>query len=176
MRPVAFNIDEAVFGEPVPGQHFIAQVEYKLSVFFFPVAFYSSCLCALAPVQFFHFKMFVVGEQDSTLNAFTGFTRQHTLVKARRDGVEGFCIYDGLFYNNHGVGVRGAATTIAVISLWLAYFILVFTFPILFRKLKDNTFYIYSAICFLGMLFVWVRVKETRGVALEDMGDVVRGH
>jgi len=35
--------------------------------------------------------------------------------------------------------VRGAATSVAVICLWLAYFILVFTFPILFEKLKDNT-------------------------------------
>src|SRR5882757_4092440 len=48
--------------------------------------------------------------------------------------------------------IRGAATSIAVISLWAAYFILVFTFPILYHHWKDSTFYIYSAICVLGLL------------------------
>lgn len=72
--------------------------------------------------------------------------------------------------------VRGAATSIAVISLWAAYFILVFTFPILFEKFKDSTFYIYSAICFIGLLFIWFRVKETKGKTLEELEGVIRGH
>jgi sugar porter (SP) family MFS transporter len=72
--------------------------------------------------------------------------------------------------------VRGAATSVAVISLWLAYFILVFTFPILFDKLKDSTFYIYSAVCFLGLLFVWFKVKETKGKTLEELEGVMTGH
>ena len=46
--------------------------------------------------------------------------------------------------------VRGEATSIAVVSLWAAYFILVFTFPIMFEKIQDRSFYVYSAICFLG--------------------------
>jgi sugar porter (SP) family MFS transporter len=65
--------------------------------------------------------------------------------------------------------IRGAATSIAVVSLWLAYFILIFTFPVLFSKLKDNTFYIYSAICVLGLIFIWLRVKESKGKSLEQM-------
>jgi sugar porter (SP) family MFS transporter len=62
--------------------------------------------------------------------------------------------------------VRGAAISVAVLCLWGAYFILVFTFPVLFEKFKDNTFYIYSAVCLIGFLFVWFMVKETKGKTL----------
>ncbi len=72
--------------------------------------------------------------------------------------------------------IRTAATSVAVISLWLAYFILVFTFPILFNRLKDTTFYIYAAICLLGLLFVWLNVKETKGKTLEELEGVMMGH
>lgn len=72
--------------------------------------------------------------------------------------------------------IRGAATSIAVISLWLAYFVLVFTFPILFDWLKDSTFYIYAVICFLGVVFVWRKVKETKGKTLEELEEVIVGH
>lgn len=71
---------------------------------------------------------------------------------------------------------RGAATTVAVLSLWAAYFILVFTFPILFDKLKDNTFYIYAGICLIGFLFILVKVKETKGQTLEELEDVMTRH
>ncbi|MGB3005131.1 MAG: sugar porter family MFS transporter, partial [Chitinophagaceae bacterium] len=72
--------------------------------------------------------------------------------------------------------VRSSATTIAVISLWAAYFILVFTFPILFNKLKDTTFYIYAAICVVGFIFIWFNVKETKGQTLEELEDIIGGH
>ncbi|TKK64543.1 sugar porter family MFS transporter [Ilyomonas limi] len=65
--------------------------------------------------------------------------------------------------------VRSVATSIAIISLWAAYFILVFTFPILFDSLGDKTFYIYSAICLIGCLFVYFKVKETKGKTLEEL-------
>ena len=72
--------------------------------------------------------------------------------------------------------VRGAATSIAVLSLWAAYFILVFTFPILFEHLRDSTFYIYAFICGLGVLFIGLKVKETKGKTLEELEDVIMGH
>jgi len=71
--------------------------------------------------------------------------------------------------------VRAVATSIAVLSLWAAYFILVFSFPILFDRLKDSSFYIYSAICLLGFAFVLLFVKETRGRTLEELEDVMAG-
>lgn len=65
--------------------------------------------------------------------------------------------------------VRGEATSVAVISLWAAYFILVFTFPVLFEKMQEKSFYIYSAVCVVGSLFVFFKVKETKGKTLEEL-------
>ncbi|MBN8853591.1 MAG: MFS transporter [Sphingobacteriales bacterium 50-39] len=72
--------------------------------------------------------------------------------------------------------VRGAATSIAVVSLWAAYFILTFTFPILYLHLQDHTFYIYAGVCVLGGLFIAARVKETKGKTLEELEEVIIGH
>jgi sugar porter (SP) family MFS transporter len=65
--------------------------------------------------------------------------------------------------------IRSAAITVAVVSLWLAYFILVFTFPILFEHMKENTFYIYAGICAIGFAFVLFTIKETKGKTLEEV-------
>jgi MFS transporter, SP family, xylose:H+ symportor len=77
-------------------------------------------------------------------------------------------------FPNH---IRGAATSIAVISLWLSYALLVFTFPILASKLGAYTpFYIYAVICVLGFWFIKSRVKETKGKTLEDLENVFMPH
>ena len=73
--------------------------------------------------------------------------------------------------------VRGAATAVAVVCLWASYFILTFTFPILEKQIgTDKTFYIYSAICLSGGLFVWFKVKETKGKTLEELETVFAAH
>lgn len=71
--------------------------------------------------------------------------------------------------------VRGEATAVAVVSLWLAYFILVFTFPVIFEKLRDQTFFVYSAICLVGFVFVWLKVTETKGKTLEELENIMSG-
>lgn len=73
--------------------------------------------------------------------------------------------------------IRGLASSVAVVSLWGAYFILVFTFPILAKKLGAfGPFYLYAGICFLGFLFVKKRVKETKGQTLEELEQHLAGH
>lgn len=73
--------------------------------------------------------------------------------------------------------VRAAATSIAVLALWASYAVLTFTFPILSKNMGTYTpFYIYAIICALGAVFVWKRVKETKGKALEDMDNIYTGH
>ncbi len=67
------------------------------------------------------------------------------------------------------IQIRAAAITIAVLSLWAAYFLLIFTFPVLFEQLKDNTFYIYAGVCLAGFVFVLTSIKETKGRSLEEM-------
>ena len=66
--------------------------------------------------------------------------------------------------------VRGMATSLAMVALWSAYFILVFTFPILAEKLGTyGPFYLYAAICVFGFVFVLRKVKETKGQTLEEL-------
>lgn len=66
--------------------------------------------------------------------------------------------------------IRGVASSVAIVSLWAAYFILVFTFPILAQKLGTyGPFYLYAGICFLGFRFVLKKVKETKGQTLEEL-------
>jgi sugar porter (SP) family MFS transporter len=70
--------------------------------------------------------------------------------------------------------VRSAATTVAIISLWAAYFMLVFTFPVLFEMLHEGAFYIYAAICAAGGLFIYFRVRETKGKTLEELEQLIK--
>ncbi|MVN92133.1 sugar porter family MFS transporter [Mucilaginibacter aquatilis] len=73
--------------------------------------------------------------------------------------------------------IRGVASSVAIVSLWGAYFILVFTFPVLAQKLGTyGPFYLYSVICFLGFLFVLKKVKETKGQTLEQLEQSFSAH
>lgn len=77
-------------------------------------------------------------------------------------------------FPNH---IRGVASSVAIVSLWGAYFILVFTFPILASKLGTyGPFYLYAAICFFGFLFILKRVNETKGQTLEQLENNFTAH
>lgn len=66
--------------------------------------------------------------------------------------------------------VRGLAMSVAVGFLWIACFVLTYTFPILNRNLgPSGTFWVYSAICALGFLFIFFRLPETKGKTLEQL-------
>lgn len=66
--------------------------------------------------------------------------------------------------------VRGAAVSVAVTSLWIACFILTYTFPILNRALgAAGTFWLYAAVCVAGFVFIAFRLPETRGKSLEQL-------
>ncbi|MGZ4961149.1 MAG: sugar porter family MFS transporter [Limisphaerales bacterium] len=66
--------------------------------------------------------------------------------------------------------IRGAAMAIAVAALWMACFILTYTFPALNKTLgADGTFWVYGAICVLGFFFVKFKLPETKGKTLEQI-------
>lgn len=66
--------------------------------------------------------------------------------------------------------IRGTAISIAVSVLWVACFVLTFTFPILERHIgTGNTFWTYAAVCALGFLFIRWCVPETKGKSLEQI-------
>lgn len=65
---------------------------------------------------------------------------------------------------------RGAAMSVATASLWIACFILTYTFPLLNRGLgAAGTFWIYAAICVAGFIFIKKRLPETKGKTLEQI-------
>jgi sugar porter (SP) family MFS transporter len=66
--------------------------------------------------------------------------------------------------------IRGVAMSIAVGALWIACFILTFTFPLLNQALgAAGTFWIYAAICAVGFFFTYARLPETKGKTLEEI-------
>jgi sugar porter (SP) family MFS transporter len=66
--------------------------------------------------------------------------------------------------------IRGTAISIAVSSLWIACFVLTYTFPILEGKIgPGNTFWIYAGICGAGFVFIRLLVPETKGKSLEQI-------
>lgn len=66
--------------------------------------------------------------------------------------------------------VRGLATSIAVLSLWVANFILSYTFPIIKEAFSiAATFWIYAAVCILGVIFIKMYIPETKNKTLEEI-------
>ena len=66
--------------------------------------------------------------------------------------------------------IRGVAMSVAVSSLWIASFVLTYTFPLLNQGLGPaRTFWIYAAICLAGFFYIYWRLPETKGKTLEEI-------
>lgn len=66
--------------------------------------------------------------------------------------------------------IRGAAMAMATTALWLACFVLTYTFPILNKMLgASGTFWLYALICLSGFLFIQRKLPETKGKSLEEI-------
>lgn len=66
--------------------------------------------------------------------------------------------------------IRGAAMAIATTALWIACFVLTYTFPILNKLLHaSGTFWLYAFICLSGFLFILKKLPETKGKSLEEI-------
>lgn len=66
--------------------------------------------------------------------------------------------------------IRGAAMALATFALWVACFILTYTFPLLNASLgAAGTFWVYAGICLAGFVFILSRIPETKGKSLEDI-------
>ena len=71
--------------------------------------------------------------------------------------------------------VRGSAMSVAVTALWTACFLLTYTFPLLNAALgAAGVFWTYAAICLAGLLFLYIRLPETRDRTLEEIETYVR--
>lgn len=66
--------------------------------------------------------------------------------------------------------IRSEAVSIATAALWIACFILTYTFPRLTSMLGTaGTFVLYAVICLVGLGFLFFRVPETKGKSLEQI-------
>ena len=66
--------------------------------------------------------------------------------------------------------VRGLAMSLATLALWVACFLLTYTFPLLNAGLgAAGSFTLYGIICALGYLYILRNVPETKGVTLEAL-------
>ncbi|GAB6007852.1 sugar porter family MFS transporter [Dysgonomonas reticulitermitis] len=68
------------------------------------------------------------------------------------------------------VRIRGMAMALSTFFLWVACFLLTYTFPLLNETIGvSGTFGLYGAICFLGFLFIRKKLPETKGKTLEEL-------
>ena len=65
--------------------------------------------------------------------------------------------------------IRAAAIAVAAAAQWVANFIVSVTFPTLVGISLGLAYAIFTAFAFLSIIFVAKKVKETKGVELEDM-------
>jgi len=66
--------------------------------------------------------------------------------------------------------LRSSAVSVAVTSLWIACFLLTYTFPLLNAHLgAAGTFWTYAAVCLTGSLFLYKWLPETKGKTLEEI-------
>lgn len=66
--------------------------------------------------------------------------------------------------------IRGKAMGVAISANWISNFIVTATFLNLILLLgKSGTFWLYGLIGFLGLIFIWRRVPETKAKSLEEI-------
>lgn len=66
--------------------------------------------------------------------------------------------------------IRGAAMSVAITSLWVASFVLTYTFPLLNNALNaSGTFWVYALISLGGFVFIFKKLPETKGKTLEEI-------
>lgn len=66
--------------------------------------------------------------------------------------------------------IRGMAMSVGTFALWVACFLVAYTFPFLNAALgAAGSFALYMGVCVIGFVFIWKNVPETRGVSLEEL-------
>ncbi len=70
--------------------------------------------------------------------------------------------------------IRGAAMALATFGLWIACFVLTYTFPLLNKGLgAAGTFWVYAGVCILGFIFILRKLPETKGKSLEEIEKLI---
>ncbi len=70
--------------------------------------------------------------------------------------------------------IRGAAMSLAAVSLWIGNFSLTFTFPAIKEHLGWTlNFWLYAAICIIGFVVIVFKLPETKGRSLEEIEEIL---
>jgi MFS transporter, SP family, arabinose:H+ symporter len=64
---------------------------------------------------------------------------------------------------------RGLAVSIATLALWVSNFIVAQSFPWMIENIAGKSFYLFSGICVVTLVFVWLMITETKGKTLEEI-------
>jgi len=66
--------------------------------------------------------------------------------------------------------IRSPALSVATLSLWLADFAVTLSFPIMTKQLGVSvTMFCYAVFCAIAFIYMFLKVKETKGRSLEDI-------
>ena len=66
--------------------------------------------------------------------------------------------------------IRGTAMSLVIAALWIACFVVVDGFPILYKRIGlAFTFWMFAGICILGFVYLFFRLPETKGKSLEEL-------
>lgn len=66
--------------------------------------------------------------------------------------------------------VRALAMAVSTFALWIACFVLTYTFPLLNSSLGSyGTFWLYGVVCVIGYLYLRAYLPETKGKSLEEI-------
>ena len=69
--------------------------------------------------------------------------------------------------------VRGMAMSVATLALWLADFIVTYTFPVMTHQLgTSNTLFCYAGFCVIAFIYIFLKIPETKGKSLEEMESI----
>jgi len=68
--------------------------------------------------------------------------------------------------------VRGVAMGTATMLVWVANFLTSQFYPVLENAMGSNVFFLFTGVCLIAFLFALGMMKETKGLQLEETGDI----
>ncbi|HEX8038805.1 MAG TPA: sugar porter family MFS transporter [Chryseosolibacter sp.] len=120
----------------------------------------TGCLAAIYIVEGFFFQAGVEGIPIVVLTLASVAVYSFTLAPVV------WVILSEIFPNR----IRGAAMSLAAVTLWIGNFSLTFTFPSIKEALGWSlNFWLYAAICMAGFLVIYLKLPETKGRSLEEI-------
>ena len=73
--------------------------------------------------------------------------------------------------------LRSKAMSVSIVAIWMANFIVILTFPVILNRLGGaSAFLIFDIMCLMLIIFVFLKVPETKGKSLEELEKILIRH